>query len=216
MLLQRDAKRIILDDIRRASQADRDQAHDLAMREKSVSTKLQSILEGIERLENQTARLGEKRQQLRESFNQDQDPSVELKEGLAIQLELRLKAENELLGSRREVEELGYLMHELEQQRNSLEADIQQERSLLEQQRLLSQDLETRSQTIVEQISEYGFDLKDLLILLPNGLELIDLEQALEKISNRIQHLGPINLAAIDEYSVCLLYTSDAATIYSV
>ena len=202
LLLQRDAKRIILDDIRRVSQADRDQAHDLAMREKSVSTKLQSILEGIERLENQTARLGEKRQQLRESFNQDQDPSVELKEGLAIQLELRLKAENELLGSRREVEELGYLMRDLEQQRNSLEADIQQERSLLEQQRLSSQDLETRSQTIVEQISEYGFDLKDLLILLPNGLELIDLEQALEKISNRIQRLGPINLAAIDEYSV--------------
>ena len=202
LLLQRDAKRIILDHARQVSQGDRDQAHDLAMRERSASTKLQSILEGIERLENQAARLGEKKQQLCESFNQDQDPNIGLKEELSIQLELRLKVEKELLNSKREVEELEHSMRELEQLRNSLEVDIQQERSLLEQQRLSLRDLETRSQAIVEKISAYGFDLEELLILLSDKLELVDLEQALEQISNRVQRLGPINLAAIDEYSV--------------
>ncbi|MDA7737733.1 chromosome segregation protein SMC, partial [Porticoccus sp.] len=49
--------------------------------------------------------------------------------------------------------------------------------------------------------TEYGFNLTDLLLLLPDTLTLDDLDHALEKISNRIQRLGPINLAAIDEFN---------------
>ena len=92
-------------------------------------------------------------------------------------------------------------MRDIEQKKNLLETEIQHERSALEQKKISAQDVETRSQTISEQITEYGFNLTDLLLLLPDTLTLDDLDHALEKISNRIQRLGPINLAAIDEFN---------------
>jgi chromosome segregation protein len=92
-------------------------------------------------------------------------------------------------------------MRDIEQKKNLLETEIQQERSALEQKKISAQDFETRSQTISEQITEYGFNLTDLLLLLPDTLTLDDIDQALEQISNRIQRLGPINLAAIDEFN---------------
>ena len=44
------------------------------------------------------------------------------------------------------------------------------------------------------------FDLEVVLAELPDGMEQQECEQELEKLGNRIQRLGPINLAAIDEY----------------
>jgi chromosome segregation protein len=202
LLQQRDETRGTLDQARQSARHDRDRKHELAMREKSVSTQLQSIREGIGRLEVQVARLQERREQLRESFNQDEDPSLELKQQLATQLEVRLTAEKALADARRAVEAVEHQMREVEQRRNALEQDTQAQRSLLEQQRLAAQDLETRNKTIVEQISEHGFELDVLLGVLSEDADPSEWEQSLERIGNRIQRLGPINLAAIDEYKV--------------
>ncbi|MDX2464942.1 MAG: chromosome segregation protein SMC [Porticoccus sp.] len=202
LLQQRDETRAVLDQARQSARHDRDRKHELAMREKSVSTQLQSIREGIGRLEVQVTRLQERREQLRESFKQDEDPSLELKEQLAEQLEVRLAAEKALADARRAVEAVEHQMREIEQRRNALEHDTQEQRSLLEQQRLVAQDLETRNRTIMEQISEHGFELNALLGVLPEDADLAEWEQSLEKIGNRIQRLGPINLAAIDEYKI--------------
>ena len=202
LLRQRDDCRSALDQARQSARHDRDRSHELAMREKSVSTQLQSIREGIGRLEVQVARLQERREQLRESFNQDEDPTFELKEQLAAQLDIRLRVEKELADARRAVEAVDHQMREVEQRRNKLEQEIQEQRSLLEQQRLVAQDLATRSKTIEEQISEHHFDLEPLLEALPEDADLAEWEQSLERIGSRIQRLGPINLAAIDEFKV--------------
>ncbi|MEH6469214.1 MAG: chromosome segregation protein SMC, partial [Porticoccus sp.] len=202
LLRQRDDCRLALDQARQSARHDRDRSHELAMREKSVSTQLQSIREGIGRLEIQVARLQERREQLRESFNQDEDPTFELKEQLAAQLDVRLGVEKELADARRAVEAVEHQMREVEQRRNKLEQEIQEQRSLLEQQRLVAQDLATRSKTIEEQISEHHFDLAPLLEALPEDADLTQWEQTLERIGSRIQRLGPINLAAIDEFKV--------------
>ena len=202
LLQQRDETRAVLDQTRQSARHDRDRRHELAMREKSVSTQLQSIREGISRLEIQVERLQERREQLRETFTKDEDPTQELQEQLAEQLEIRLTAEKALADARRSVEDVEHKMREVEQRRNALEQETQEQRSVLEQQRLAAQDLETRNKTIVEQISEYGFDLDNLLSELPEEADLTEWEQSLERIGNRIQRLGPINLAAIDEYKI--------------
>ena len=202
LLADRNKKMTSLEDARKLSDEHKDHAHEIAMRERAATTKLQSTLEGIARLKSQAARLNERRQQLQDSFCQDDSPNEDLKKELATQLNLRLQIEKELVDSRKKVENLEHLMRDIEQKRNILEVETQKERHLLEQQRLLAQDLATRSQTISEQITEYGFILEELLVLLPDELKLADLEQTIEKISSSIQRLGPINLAAIDEYSV--------------
>ncbi|MBT5412486.1 MAG: chromosome segregation protein SMC, partial [Cellvibrionales bacterium] len=190
-----------LDSARETYRKYKDHAHEIAIKERAASTRLQSVIEGIHRLENQKSRLSDKKQQLFEAKNRDDDPEKTLQKDLSVQLDLRLKVEKELIDSRNQVENLENLMRDIEQKKNLLETEIQHERSVLEQKKILAQDVETRSQTISEQITEYGFNLTDLLLLLPDTLTLDDLDHALEKISNRIQRLGPINLAAIDEFN---------------
>ncbi|TNE76064.1 MAG: chromosome segregation protein SMC [Gammaproteobacteria bacterium] len=202
LLQRRDSLRAGLDEARQNARHDRDRKHELAMREKSVSTQLHSIREGIERLEIQVARLQERREQLRASFNQDEDPTLELQEQLAEQLERRLLVEKELADARRALESVEHQMRESEKRRAELEEQVQVQRTELEQQRLTAQDLVTRSKTIVEQIREQQFDLDTLLEGLPDDADLSQWEAELEKIGNRIQRLGPINLAAIDEFKV--------------
>ena len=197
----RENKTIKLDSARETYRKYKDHAHEIAIKERAASTRLQSVIEGIHRLENQKSRLSDKKQQLFEAKNRDDDPEKTLQKDLSVQLDLRLKVEKELIDSRNQVENLENLMRDIEQKKNLLETEIQHERSVLEQKKILAQDVETRSQTISEQITEYGFNLTDLLLLLPDTLTLDDLDHALEKISNRIQRLGPINLAAIDEFN---------------
>ncbi|MEZ5529975.1 MAG: chromosome segregation protein SMC [Porticoccaceae bacterium] len=202
LLRQRDGFRASLDQARQSARHDRDRKHELAMREKSVSTQLHSIREGLGRLEIQVARLQERREQLRAAFNQNEDPTLELQEQLAEQLERRLRVEKELADARRALESVEHQMRETEKRRSELEQQIQSQRGELEQQRLTAQDLVTRSKTIVEQIAEHNFDLDALLAELPEDADLTQWETELEKIGNRIQRLGPINLAAIDEFRV--------------
>jgi len=202
LLQQRDGLRTSLDESRQHARHDRDRKHELAMREKSLSTQLQSIREGIGRLETQVERLQERREQLRTTFRQDEDPTQELKEQLAEQLERRLLVEKELADARQSLETVEHQMRESEKRRANLEQQIQEQRSELEQQRLTAQDLVTRSKTIVEQIGEQKFDLETLLASLAEDADLRQWETELEKMANRIQRLGPINLAAIDEFKI--------------
>ncbi len=202
LLQQRDGLRASLDESRQHARHDRDRKHELAMREKSLSTQLQSIREGIGRLETQVERLQERREQLRTTFRQDEDPTQELKEQLAEQLERRLVVEKELADARQALETVEHQMRESEKRRANLEQQIQEQRNELEQQRLTAQDLVTRSKTIVEQIGEQKFDLETLLASLPEDADLSQWEAELEKMANRIQRLGPINLAAIDEFKI--------------
>ena len=73
-------------------------------------------------------------------------------------------------------------------------------RSQLDEQRLAARDLQTRRQGLQEQLLEAGYDLKSVLELLPEDATEAAWEQQLAQLDARIQRLGAINLAAIDEY----------------
>jgi chromosome segregation protein len=64
------------------------------------------------------------------------------------------------------------------------------------------QELKVRRQTLEEQVIQGGFEIQPLLEDLPESAAEAEWEQTLEQVSSRIQRLGPINLAAIDEYKV--------------
>ncbi|MCB1667926.1 MAG: chromosome segregation protein SMC [Pseudomonadales bacterium] len=202
LLKQRDDARTALDKARQSARHDRDHHHELQMRERSVSTQLQSLQSSVERLIVQVNRLEERREQLRANSDQDDNPLVELNEQLEVQLEVRVKAEAELAEVRRSVEAVEHQMREQEKQRSALEQKIQEQRGHLEQQRLQTQEVATRSKTIAEQIAEHQFDVKELLAELPDDATESAWEEELERIGNRINRLGPINLAAIEEYKV--------------
>src|SRR5262249_36165934 len=63
---------------------------------------------------------------------------------------------------------------------------------------------QARKQNHLEQIAEASFILETLLAEMPPEANEIDWQQRLEQVDGRIQRLGAINLAAIDEYNTQL------------
>ncbi len=199
---QRDQYRTQLDGVRQTARHDRDRSQELAMRESSLNTQLTSIREGIARLEIQVERLQERREQLREAFNIKEDPTEGHKIELEAQLEARVLVDAELSEARAQVESTEHQMREQEKLRGELDIEVQDTRSKLEKQRISAQEITTLSRTIEEQIIEKQGNLEALLESLEEDAVLVDWEEQLQLISNRIQRLGPINLAAIDEYKI--------------
>ena len=202
LMKQRDLCRSELDEVRQTARHDRDRRQELAMREGSLKTQLNSIREGIGRLETQVERLQERRQQLREAFNIKEDPTEGYKVELEAQLEARLLVDAELTEARAGVESVEHQMREQEKLRGELEIEIQAVRVKLEERRIAAQEISTLSRTIEEQIAEKEADLPTLLESLAVDADLVDWEEQLQLIGNRISRLGPINLAAIDEYKI--------------
>ena len=202
LIVQRDQCRAQLDQTRQTARHDRDLGQELRVRESSLKTQLTSIREGIGRLEVQVERLQERREQLREAFNIKEDPTEAHKIELETQLQARLLVDAEMTEAKTLVDATEHQMREQEKLRGELEQEVQTVRSKLESQRISAQEISTLSRTIEEQIAEKQADLETLLENLADDAALIDWEEQLELIGNRIQRLGPINLAAIDEYKI--------------
>jgi chromosome segregation protein len=89
----------------------------------------------------------------------------------------------------------------LEQLRNQVLEQLNQVKESLMHKRLKSEGASVKRDGILEQLEQAKFVLAEVLENLPEELSEEQCEQELEKLGNRIQRLGPINLAAIDEYS---------------
>ena len=202
LVQQRDQFRSALDESRQKAEQDRSQRQQLEMRQRSLTTQLESVREGIQRLQVQVERLSERREQLKAAFNIKEDPSENYKQDLENALASRLAVEEKLAEARSAVETVEFQMREQEKLRGELDQQVQQAQGKLEQQRLSAQEISTLSGTIESQISEKQGDLSKLLETLDEDAAIQDWEENLQAIANRVQRLGPINLAAIDEYKL--------------
>jgi chromosome segregation protein len=200
LLQQRDDLRTGLDTARQRARHDKDKAHEIAMRYQSVKTQLDAIKLGMGRLRDQTLRLQERREQLLLSMSENRDPVEEFKLELEACLAKRLSVEASLTEARRALETVEHELRTSEQARNRAEQDVQAVRGHLEQERLAAQMFEVQRAGIVEQLQEDDLNLDIILAEMPEGTEVKPLEEELETLAGRIARLGPINLAAIEEY----------------
>ncbi|NIB43703.1 chromosome segregation protein SMC [Pseudomaricurvus alkylphenolicus] len=200
LLARRDDIRSKLDDARQRARHDKDRGHQLAMRHQALKTQVDAIRAGLGRLQEQTQRLQERRQQLREQLEDSRDPAEEHQLELEALLEKRLSVEEELNKARQAVEQVEVDLRQAEQDRNRTEQDVQAVRAKLEQARLEAQTLEVQRKTLQDQLTEDNFHLPTLIEALPEDATEQPMEEELERIAARITRLGPINLAAIDEY----------------
>ncbi|MFV2004541.1 MAG: chromosome segregation protein SMC [Gammaproteobacteria bacterium] len=195
-------------------QQHREQAHQLAIRVEGLKTRLSGLQHNIQRMEQaQMAQLTRK-QELEVLLSQSTQPTEQLESELRTLLEQRLTAEEALAEARYKVESITQALRTLEQQRGEFEQRAQDVRSQLEKLRLDSQETRVRSKTTLEQLEETGFELEATLESLKQHESEDDLasspasspvsskqwEAKLAEVATKISRLGPINLAAIDEY----------------
>jgi len=197
---RRDILRDTLERSRQQSRSDRELAQELTVRIQTMRTELDSTQQGLERMNQQLSQLAERREELRMALAEGDSPITLKAEELEALLEKRMAVENRLAEARRTVGDIDHAIRELETERHSAEQQAQNIRSNLERMRMGWQEMSVRRQTLQEQVGEAGFEIDTLLQELPEQADINAWEQELESIGQRIQRLGPINLAAIEEY----------------
>ena len=201
LLSVRDQTRSTLDMARQKARHDKDGAHQLAMRHQSLHTQLGAMREAIDRTNSQVAQLRSRRDSLESSLAENDEPQDGLKQALEDQLELRLQAEAKLGEARQQVAEIDHLLREKEQQRAAIEHRADSVRSELERRRIANESLQVQRQSLHKQLTASGHEMEQVLAGMPEEAEESEWQRSLERVANRIARLGPINLAAIDEYN---------------
>ncbi len=201
LLAERDRFRGELDGRRQSARQARDSAHQAAMRLRALQTQIETIRGSLERARAQVAQLAARRESLTTGLEDSSTPVVELETELDAQLQLRAAAEAELTQARQQVAEIEHALRSDEQARAAIEQRVSSARAELEQCRLDHQTLQVQRENLDRQLEELARTPESVLEELPEEATRAGWQEQLERAAARIARLGPINLAAIDEYS---------------
>jgi chromosome segregation protein len=191
-----------LNEARDKAKTDSAAAHELALRIQSLSSQIESTEQAMARLREQEEILGNRQQSLEENISASEEPKSQLRVELDQHLEKRLEVEGELAAVRQKSESVEHEIRQMEQNRAGIDEQIETIRSSLEKVRLDRESLVVRRTTIEEQLREDKQVLEDVIAALPEEAAMDAYDHDLTRVGNRIQRLGAINLAAIDEFKV--------------
>ena len=172
------------------------------MRMQSLESRIDSAEQAVFRLTEQQQELTERGDSLQLSIRENEAPQANLRLELEENLAERLQVENELANVRQSIETIEFGIRDLERQRSGVDSQLEQVRDRLDNVQLVHKELEIRQSTIREQMDEEKSNLEEVIAGMPKEADEEEFENDLNSISNRIHRMGPINLAALDEYSV--------------
>ena len=186
---------------REKARNDKDLAHSLALRQQTLQSQLQSTRATMDRMSAQVNRSQERIEFLTTQIATSEEPVADMRAELESLLEKRLDVEQELAQAKAQVDANEHAIRGLEAERNSIQERSNQIREVLMQARLKSEGASVKQEAILEQLTAAKFNLEAVLNALPEELDVEQCDAELERLATRIQRLGPINLAAIDEYA---------------
>lgn len=189
-----------LTETRTLSRQRREHMHGLALRLESMRSARDSTRQAIERLQAQLLRLQNQLASLAQSIEQTTEPLQEQQQALAVLLAQRVEVDRELSEARARVHSVEAKMREQDQQRVEIEREIEGLRSEQDKRRMAWQEVSVRCSTLKERINESGYDPQALIDGFADGAALSAWEQHAADLARKIERLGSINLAAIDEY----------------
>jgi chromosome segregation protein len=197
---QRDELRRELERVRSQAGEDRIAAHDLAIKFETRKSSKESAAQSLERMQSQLRQFRVREEEIRRQLESSETPMAESKAELERQLEIRIEVEEELADARRKVELVENELRELDQDRLRNDQDVESSRAAVSDARMAVQEISVRREGFAEQFEQTEFSLGELLEGLDESASVEAWDDSLEKIRRRIDRLGPINLAAIDEF----------------
>jgi len=196
----RDEYRSALDQAREHAVSDKDSSHTLALQHQTLSAQLDSLKHNMQRLSSQVDSYENREKQLEEYLEQADVPIPALKEELDEKMASRHAMEGKLGQAKIRVDEIDHQQRELESGRNTAQEDSQRIRDDLVGKRLGIEGDTVKRAAIEQQLEETDYKRDEVLASIPDEVTEHSCEEELERLGNRINRLGPINLAAIDEY----------------
>jgi chromosome segregation protein len=197
---ERDRLRQALADARNRAQADQDRARDVAIQLESRRSAQSSVLAALERIRAQLAQLTARRTELAAEIEAGAAPLSQLEHSLEQALGRRLEVEGELRTARESMEGADGSLRALDEQRVAAEGRVDEVRSAMEGARLDVQEIRVRRESVAEQFAATHFELETLLAGLPPEAAVATWEQNLAETAEKIERLGSVNLAAIEEF----------------
>ena len=189
-----------LDAAREAARGSRDVYHALNTTWQNLQSRLAAGETARERLIRQKGELEEQRTTLLQGIESSTTPLPELTQELEAKLTERLAVESQLTEVRTKLEQLESDIRELEGQRGEAQQIVAKVRSQLEEARVNRQGLTVQVANLVELVVATGHEVEEVRAQLPQDADETSWVASLEKTDRRIQRLGPINLAAIEEF----------------
>jgi len=197
---QRGELRDELDRVRAQAEQDRQTAQEIAIQFESRRSSKDSAAQNLARMQSQLEQFQAREVEIREQLEQSEEPLADSKTRLDEQLQVRVTVEEELAEARRQVEEVEHKLRELDRERMQADQVVDEVRVTVDEARMAFQEIRVRREGFADQLAQTEFDLSALLEKLAEDIEIDAWEDKLEKIRRRIDRLGPINLAAIDEF----------------
>jgi chromosome segregation protein len=197
---QREALRAQLQHAQQQAAETREQRHQAAMQLEATRAERRSVEDALQRLQAQYDVHEQRRMQLTNVTHDHDIPLQTLQAALETKLAERLQAEDALTQARDALSQGDHDTRQREGERAQAERRAQEFRQQLESARLRRQEMRGRAQTWHEQLQTLQVDLAVLLEQLPSDTREDTLQAKLHHLGEQIDRLGPINLAAIDEY----------------
>lgn len=179
----------------------RDTAHRTEVRVQSLSGQVETVSGAISRLEQQVEQLQLRASDLADQLPTEEDPDAKLQAELESLLAKRVAAEASLTAARQSVADKEHALREHEKEKVSAEHRLQGINSEIESGRLQQAERNVRIENLVAQLGELEVTPEQVVEQLPEGATEPEWLVKVERIAARIARLGPINLAAIDEYA---------------
>jgi chromosome segregation protein len=196
----RDQHRSAVEQARARWQSTHEHSHEIALRLEALSSQRASIEQAMERITRQIQSFQAQRAELEQARAATREPLAGLRTQLETRLGERVHIERELTALRDAVQAVDASLREGERLRSEQERRIQSLRDELEAARMAAQEITVRLQTLVEQLAAAGHEPRDLLPGLSPDASIPAWSERLESLNRRIERLGAINLAAIDEH----------------
>ncbi len=198
---QREKHQNLLGKARTEWQTTHETSHEIALQLESLSSQKASIEQAIRRSEIQINNLMSNRQDLQRQLEQTSQPLPALQAELESRLAARMETEKKLNLCREQVRLIDSSIREKEQERVAAEQRVEELRGTLEKARMEAQEVSIRLQTLVEQLQAGSHDAEEILKDLDTVADKQIWREKIADCERKIQRLGPINLAAIDEFN---------------
>jgi len=201
LVATRDEVQTALDAVRGAWRDAREARHESALKLEGLRSSRESLKLALSRNEQQQRELAGRCADLESAMASTVEPQHDLRAQLEQALADRVECEKNLGDARKVLESIEHDIKQNDEARLGAERAVEEQREVLDLARLEERAVQVRQQEVEQRLKQSDQSAAELLEDLEDTADEAGWEEKLDKIRKRIDRLGPINLAAIDEFS---------------
>ena len=178
----------------------RQQLQQLQLEQQSAQKQLSFSQQNLQRSQQQQQQLQQRHQLVQEQLAEVSEPDGEQQDSLQLLLEQRAEVELLVQEKAEALQQVEEKLRQAEQGHQGVAHLLTQKQKELADFQLSAEGYRVRANNMLEQLTELQVNFKELSETLPPEANEQEWQQQLEKTQDSVSRLGPINLAAIEEF----------------